>query len=111
MRLVAAWSAAAGTALQRFSVRHGVSGGLIESELEFNIKIEADELDGGFVAECIEFPGALAQGETEREALENVIDVIASVLELRLRDNLGTDSPKNTVIQGAHRIHRISVTG
>lgn len=50
----------------------------------FNVRVEADELDGGFIAEVIELPGCVSQGETEREALENLVDAIGSVLTTRM---------------------------
>jgi predicted RNase H-like HicB family nuclease len=39
--------------------------------------------EGGFVAQCIELPAAITQGETEEEALENIHDAILLVLEVR----------------------------
>ena len=37
--------------------------------------------EGGFVAQCIEVPGA--QGETEEEALENIQEAVLLVLDAR----------------------------
>lgn len=39
--------------------------------------------EGGFTAQCVEVPGAISQGETEAEALDNVADAIALILETR----------------------------
>lgn len=44
------------------------------------LSVTADELDGGFIAECLDVPGAVAQGETQAEALENLIDAVQGVL-------------------------------
>lgn len=55
---------------------------------ELTISIEADELDGGYVAECLEVPGAMAQGESEEEALENLIDAVKSVVEVKMEQHL-----------------------
>lgn len=39
--------------------------------------------EGGFVAQCIELPGAITQGETEEEALESIQEAILLILEVR----------------------------
>jgi predicted RNase H-like HicB family nuclease len=44
------------------------------------MKVERDEVDGGWIAECISLPGCMSQGETEEEALENLADALAGVL-------------------------------
>jgi predicted RNase H-like HicB family nuclease len=44
------------------------------------IEVERDEVDGGWIAECISLPGCMSQGETEVEALENLADALAGVL-------------------------------
>lgn len=46
------------------------------------VRTERDELDGGWIAECVELPGCMSQGETEAEALENLADAIDGVLAL-----------------------------
>ena len=53
---------------------------------EFTVVFEADEVDGGYVAYCLEVPGANSQGETKAEARENVAEAIALMLEVR-REN------------------------
>lgn len=55
-----------------------------EAKWVFTVRLEADELDGGYIAEVIELPGCVSQGDTEREALENVVDAIGSVLTARM---------------------------
>ncbi len=47
----------------------------------FHVRVTADDLDGGFIAECLELSGCMSQGETYREALENLVDAIAAVIE------------------------------
>jgi predicted RNase H-like HicB family nuclease len=54
--------------------------------LEF--RVAADDLDGGFVADCPQLPGAMSQGETEQEALENLADAVDGILYLRLQQRL-----------------------
>lgn len=54
----------------------------------FHVKIEKDEDDGGFVAECIEFPGCVTQGETYDEVISNIVDAISGVMTARMRASL-----------------------
>jgi predicted RNase H-like HicB family nuclease len=54
--------------------------------LEF--RVAPDDLDGGFVAECPQLPGAMSQGETEQEALESLADVVEGILYLRVQRRL-----------------------
>lgn len=49
------------------------------------VKVVEDDLDGGFVAECAELPGCVAQGETAEEALENLADAAADVIAARMQ--------------------------
>ncbi len=48
-----------------------------------SIRISADQLDGGFIAECIDLPGCMSQGDTEQEALDNIAEAITGVLSVR----------------------------
>lgn len=52
------------------------------------IVVEADPIDGGFIAECPDVPGAMSQGETEREAFENLIHAINAIVELKMEQHL-----------------------
>ncbi len=54
----------------------------------FNVKLEEDELDGGWVAYCLDLPGCVSQGETEEEALENLTDAIGGVLIVRMQTHV-----------------------
>lgn len=110
MGILAACSAVAGSALQRFSVRHGSKGESVDAEMMFTIRVEPDELDGGFVAECLELPGCMSQGETEQEALSNIVEAMTAVLEIRLQDHLSASSASPSLKPSANgRIHKISV--
>lgn len=42
--------------------------------------------DGYVVAECPEVPGAVSQGKTEQEAIENIQDVVSTCFGMILRD-------------------------
>ncbi|MDQ1300846.1 MAG: hypothetical protein QG637_766, partial [Chloroflexota bacterium] len=39
--------------------------------MQFNVVIEQDE-DGRYVIECLDLPGCLSEGETMKDALENI---------------------------------------
>ncbi len=51
------------------------------------VSLSPDETDGGFVAESPDIPGAVSQGETQEEALENLIDAIQGVVAAKLEEN------------------------
>ncbi len=67
-----------------------------EAAFEFRVKLERDELDGGWVATCLDLPGCVSQGETPREALENLTDAIGGVLTVRMQAHLPTVLLENT---------------
>jgi predicted RNase H-like HicB family nuclease len=52
--------------------------------MQFNIVIERDE-DGRYVAECLDLPGCLSEGETLEEALGNIGEAILGCLKSRLK--------------------------
>lgn len=54
----------------------------------YRVTLTKDELDGGWVADCIDLPGCLSQGETQAEALENLRDVLDWY---NTRDNMMTE--------------------
>jgi predicted RNase H-like HicB family nuclease len=90
----------AATAFQRFLTRVRRAVRAFESERTeteskwfFTVRVEQDETDGGFVAECIDVPGAMSQGETVDEALANVADAIACVIAARLATQLPATPP------------------
>ncbi len=37
--------------------------------------------EGGYTVQCLEIPGAISQGETKEEALENIKEAIALMLD------------------------------
>jgi predicted RNase H-like HicB family nuclease len=43
------------------------------------VTVERDGLDGGFITQCVEVPGAISQGDTLDEALANIADAIHGV--------------------------------
>ncbi len=48
-------------------------------ERVFRIVLTPDE-DGWFVAECIDLPGCISQGKSEKEAIQNIQDAIRGYL-------------------------------
>ena len=54
----------------------------------FTCSLEPDKLDGGWVAECLELPGIMSQGETEAEALNNLVDAITEALNAKMMSQL-----------------------
>ena len=59
-----------------------------QRNLSVHARTERDVLDGGWIAECLELPGCVAQGNTEREAVEHLIEVITDVLALRMAEQI-----------------------
>lgn len=57
----------------------------------FTVVLEKDE-DGGFSVQCVELPGAISQGQTRDEALENIREAIELVLEV-LDDKVKSRKP------------------
>jgi len=58
------------------------------AEITFEVAIFEDELDGGFVATCVNLPGAASQGETVEEALENLGDAIGGIVAANFERHL-----------------------
>ena len=54
--------------------------------MRYRIIIQQDE-DGVFVAECPSLPGCISQGNTRKEALENIQDAIKGYLESLMKHN------------------------
>jgi predicted RNase H-like HicB family nuclease len=49
--------------------------------MKYTIILEKEE-EGGYSAQCLELPGAISQGETKEEALNNIREAIEAVLEV-----------------------------
>jgi predicted RNase H-like HicB family nuclease/predicted RNA binding protein YcfA (HicA-like mRNA interferase family) len=72
------------------------------------VTTERDELDGGWIAECVDLPGCMSQGETEEEALENLADAIGGILAVKVQAQLLKDVRRSHPAQARHT-HAISV--
>jgi predicted RNase H-like HicB family nuclease len=88
-------------------MRHGAGGATLQSTFEFTVEVEPDECDGGFIAECVQLPGCMAQGETEEEALTNIVDAITAVLEVKMQDQL--KSPEFEIRSPDVKIRKVSL--
>jgi predicted RNase H-like HicB family nuclease len=55
--------------------------------MRFLVTLEQDE-DRVWVLECPSIPGCVSQGETRKEALENIKEAIALCLEVRAEQGL-----------------------
>lgn len=54
--------------------------------MSVTIRVEIDEDDGGFVASLVELPGIASQGDTEVDAVRNVIDAFMCVLDTQVEE-------------------------
>ena len=64
-------------------IRHNPIEEKVEVDgLTFNVILTPDLEDGGFTIQCKEEPAAISHGETEQEALDNIIDALGLCLEL-----------------------------
>lgn len=71
---------------------------------ELEIEVVPDDLDGGWIARCVDLPGCVSQGETELEAVENLGDALGGVVAARLAQQLQSDPPGSQPGQHRHRI-------
>jgi predicted RNase H-like HicB family nuclease len=53
--------------------------------MRLHVVLEVAE-EGGFVAECVEIPGAITEGETREEALHKMQDAVRAVLGVRMKE-------------------------
>lgn len=62
------------------------------SSWEFTVTVERDDLDGGWVAECVDLQGCMSQGETEAEAMDNLSDAIGEWIAVRVSTQMPHDT-------------------
>ncbi|MDI3539725.1 MAG: hypothetical protein PWR29_781 [Methanolobus sp.] len=58
------------------------------SGMEYTIALETAE-EGGYTARCLELPAAISEGDTRKEALENIKEAIELVLEITEEQAIG----------------------
>jgi predicted RNase H-like HicB family nuclease len=52
----------------------------MEASVDFTIAFDSPDEAGWIVARVLEVPGAISQGRTREEAMENVLDALQTVL-------------------------------
>jgi predicted RNase H-like HicB family nuclease len=83
----------------------------VETRTSLTARVWHDDIDGGYGVEVVELPGVVSQGETEQEALSNVVDAINEVFEAVLHDRIKNDpqaAASNHVSTTGHR-HRVRI--
>jgi predicted RNase H-like HicB family nuclease len=53
---------------------------VVAASIDFTIAFDEPDEDGWIVARVLEVPGALSQGRTRKQARENVLDALRTVL-------------------------------
>lgn len=56
--------------------------------MHFKVILEKDEEVGGYVVSCPSLPGCASQGDTVKEALENIKEAIQACLESLAEDEI-----------------------
>lgn len=79
------------------------------SPMSLTARLERDELDGGWIAECLELPGCMSQGDTREEALRNLIEAIGDVIAARMTQNVIQFPPDRSTSVGDERHGRQEV--
>ena len=62
----------------------------------YHVTLKTGE-DGWYVVQCLEIPAAISQGRTKEEALTNIREAIALVLEELRAKAVGTETVEVTV--------------
>jgi predicted RNase H-like HicB family nuclease len=71
-------------AFHSFETSRSERPGQVEATWAFTVEVTEDHLDGGWVAECLNFPGCVSQGETQEEAVNNLTEALTEILRLRI---------------------------
>jgi predicted RNase H-like HicB family nuclease len=59
-----------------------------------SVQVRLWEEDGGYLAECVDIPGCMSQGDTRSEAMINIMNAIATCLEV-IAEDAGADLRKS----------------
>jgi predicted RNase H-like HicB family nuclease len=95
--------------LRRFEMSRS-DGPQPKAEWRLTASVEYDELDHIWVAECLELPGCFSQGDTEREAIENLTDAIGGVLTVRMQEHLHNDPEWDRIAEkSSHKPGKIAL--
>lgn len=72
----------------RGRIRWDGKNNALHAEIDFVIEVMEDELDGGYIVQCVNLPGCMSQGETVEEAFNNIGEAIGGVMAARFERNL-----------------------
>jgi predicted RNase H-like HicB family nuclease len=64
---------------------------IVAGKVSLNVIFRKAEIDGGYIAECLELPGCMSQGDTEDEAKANIVDAIESYISVLLEDAINAN--------------------
>jgi len=78
--LAKAWSLA--KSLVSSLIGHARGG---DGVVRVRVHIEYDEVDQAYIASCIDIPGCISYGQTDGEALENLVEAFTGVMNVRLQ--------------------------
>ena len=67
-------------------IKNSVEGRAFPDDLVLTIALREDHEEGGFIAECLDIPGCVSEGETQDEAVDNVQKAIRGCLEVMFED-------------------------
>jgi len=84
--------------------QYSIENAIIISVMQYTILIMPQE-EGGYTVLCLELPGAICQGETVDQALDNIkeaIELLLDVLQDDLKDKLALSTTQITRIEIAH---------
>lgn len=81
------------------------------STFQLRVVVEADDLDGGFIASVLDMPGCISQGETRQEAANNALEAFTEMLAATLDAQIELDEtpPETTKRTPAPRIQEYKV--
>jgi predicted RNase H-like HicB family nuclease len=79
----------------------------LHAEIEFKVSVVEDEVDGGYIVECLNLPGCMSQGDTVEEALDNIGEAIAGVLAARFERDLRAQEAAGEA--GSHQPRELTV--
>ncbi len=66
--------------------------------MKYSVILEPQE-EGGYTVRCLELPGAISQGETKTEALENIKEAITLILEVLREDLESRNHSKSEILK------------
>ncbi len=55
-------------------------------DMSFTIALREDKDEGGYIAECLDMPGCVSEGETQEEAVVNIQKAIRDCLDVIFED-------------------------